>query len=102
MIGWSIFRLETVAQIGYFVPALFGFSTSTAAPLYISANIQACIIIGLLISFSPSLNVEKATLFYRNMAWRRECEMAMTLAVFILSISQLAITNFSPFLYFRF
>lgn len=102
MIGWSIFRLETVDQVGYYVPALFGFSTSTAAPLHISANIQACIIIGLLISFSPSLNVEKVTLFYKNMGWRREFEMAMALAVFILSVSQLAVTNFSPFLYFRF
>ena len=102
MIGWSIFRLETVAQVGYYVPALFGFSTSLAAPLYISANIQAGVIIGLLISFRPSLNVEKVTLFYRNMAWRREFEMAMALAVFILSVSQLAVSNFSPFLYFRF
>ena len=102
MIGWSIFRLETVAQAGSFVPALFGFSTSTAAPLYLSANIQACILIGLLMSFRPSLNVEKVTLFYRTMAWRREFEMAGVLGVFILSLAQLAVTNFNPFLYFRF
>ena len=102
MIGWSIFRLETVAQAGSFVPALFGFSTSTAAPLYLSANIQAGILIGLLMSFRPSLNVEKVTRFYRTMAWRREFEMTGTLTVFILSLAQLAVTNFNPFLYFRF
>ena len=103
MIGWGIFRAESLTQASYYLSALLGLSPSEGTFIYLNANIQVSVIIGLAICFRTAIpKFEQALALYKKTPWKEEYELAVTLVLLLASIAKLATTSFSPFLYFRF
>lgn len=103
MMGWVIFRAESLPQAFYYLSALFGLAPTGGSFLYLSNNITFSMMIGLAICFRSKLpQFDKAMHLYNNFSWKGECELAMVLVLLILSVAKISITTFNPFLYFRF
>ena len=103
MIGWGIFRTESLTQASYYLSALLGLSPSEGTFIYLNGNIQVSVIVGLAICFRSAIpRFEQALVLYNKTPWKEEYELAITLVLLVASIAKLATTSFSPFLYFRF
>ena len=103
MIGWGIFRAESLTQVSFYLPALLGLSPSEDTFIYLNGNAQVSIIVGLAICFRSAIpGFEHALTVYNRTTWKQEYELAFTLVLLVVSIAKLATTSFSPFLYFRF
>ena len=103
MIGWGIFRAESLAHASFYLPALLGLSPSEGTFIYLNGNVQVSIIVGLAICFRAAIpGFERALTAYNRATWKQECELAITLVLLVASIAKLAMTSFTPFLYFRF
>jgi alginate O-acetyltransferase complex protein AlgI len=103
MIGWAVFRAESVPQITSYLSALLGLAPSEGTFLYLTGNIKACVAIGIAICFYPAIPwFDKIRSVYRGMPWKGEWELAMALALFSASVAKLSISTFNPFMYFRF
>ena len=103
MIGWGIFRAESLTQASYYLAALLGLSPSEGTFIYLNSNIQVSVIVGLVICFRSAIpRFDQALALYNRTLWKQEYELAITLVLLVASIAKLATTSFSPFLYFRF
>ena len=103
MIGWGIFRAESLTQASYYLSALLGLSPSEGTFIYLNGNIKVSVIVGLAICFRSAIpRFEQVLALYNRTPWKQEYELAITLVLLIASIAKLATTSFTPFLYFRF
>ena len=103
MIGWGIFRAESLTQASYYLSALLGLSPSEGTFIHLNGNINVSVIIGLAICFRTVIpKFEQALALYKRTLWKQEYELAITLVLLVASIAKLAMTSFSSFLYFLF
>lgn len=103
MIGWAIFRAESTTQLMYYVPALLGFTSESTHSVYVSANVTVALLLGAGISFYKLIDWRMPTPTFLN-RWVHvpTWQFASCLILLVLSICQLTISSYSPFLYFRF
>jgi alginate O-acetyltransferase complex protein AlgI len=103
MIGWAIFRAESLPQASFYLSALFGLSPSGETFIYLNGNIKVSIFVGLAICFRSVIpGFEQALAIYNRAPWKQEYELTIALVLLLASIAKLAMTSFTPFLYFRF
>ncbi len=103
MIGWGVFRAESLTQASYYLSALFGLSSSEGTLIYLNGNIEVSIIVGLAICFRSVIpGFEQALALYNRTPWKQEYGLAIALVLLLASIAKIAMTSFTTFLYFRF
>ncbi|MBQ5958231.1 MAG: MBOAT family protein [Bacteroidales bacterium] len=104
LIGWVLFRVEGIAPIGDFYQAMFSFRSGD----FVRADSQYWFVLALALVFS-FLTLTKGGLRLQELVFadhytpRRSWIMfAITLVLLILSAGSLCVSNFNPFIYFRF
>ncbi len=104
VMGWVLFRVDTAADAGAFYQALFAFKGG----LTVAGDAQFWCIFALALVFS-FLTLTKAgqrlqdnifaDSYSKPLSWTM---FAITLVLFVLSAGSLCVSDFNPFIYFRF
>ena len=104
VLGWVLFRADTVGDALSFYRALFAFRTGTSVSL--SSQCLLFFILAIVFSFLPAL---KAGNRWMNLFFDKSPSNSRTIVLFIvsillffLSVGALSVTDFNPFIYFRF
>ena len=104
VLGWVLFRADTVGEAFSFYRALFAFRTGASATI----SSQCILFFGLAIAFSflPALKIGDRWMeacFDNNPSQKRTIVLfIVTILLFFLSVGALATNDFNPFIYFRF
>ncbi|MCU1385115.1 MAG: putative poly(beta-D-mannuronate) O-acetyltransferase [Acidobacteria bacterium] len=105
MIGWVFFRADTLAGAIVFLQSLAGLTDAVATPYtvawYLTPELWLALAAGAIGSapWVPAL----AARFERAPGWRVEALNTVALmALFVLSIMNIAASTYNPFIYFRF
>lgn len=100
IIGWVLFRADTLTSAGHYIMGMFCFNGKDAANFTYIMNRQLWffMIVGILFSV-PHPRIDK--FFNRSVATEIIREM-LTVVIFIVAICYMVGSGFSPFLYFRF
>ncbi len=103
MIGWVIFRSETLDQVGWYMGALFRDAATLASGVELDLEVGLHVALGLLLSFAPAFpGFDRVVAWYSGLRYRDELATAFSILIFALSVGRIAGATFSPFLYFRF
>ena len=104
VLGWVVFRAETVGDAWHFYKALFAFrqgATVAVAPLFL-----LFLLLAVLFSFSPAFRLGDKCMgeLYAETHSKGATIALFTVSMllFFLSVGNLAVTDFNPFIYFRF
>lgn len=105
MISWVIFAVEDSGSIIKYFSAMFGLNGQgfiTEVFLYNIRNYGVIIGIGVILStpIYKVLEAKVATLRYKNIIYG--CAAAGFIGLFIVTVSNLVMNTYNPFLYFRF
>ena len=104
VLGWVIFRADTVSGALDYYQALFAFRPGDSAT--VSNQGQLFFALAILFSFLPALKFgDKWMGLFFNDATSKVSSIilfATSLIVFFLSVGALAVSDFNPFIYFRF
>lgn len=106
IIGWVIFRAESIEQIGFFMKALFTGKTNN---LLFHQNdkfvwvMAFAFLFSFITLFKFGRKAEKY-FFYRELLSNKQhlLMFTLTLILFVLSYSSMVSSGFNPFIYFRF
>lgn len=112
MVGWALFRADTLPQAGAIIAAMFGFASRTASPIsvtsYLSPGLVLAMLAGVVGSAPFALLWTLASAGQPN-AVRAAPKMLASLfegawiaAILVLSLVQVAADTYNPFIYFRF
>ena len=102
MIGWAIFRSDSLPHLATFLSALFGMTHATNAA-EIPPELPATLVCGVLISLLPATRLYPALVrSYEKATWLRTLTAAALVLVYVLAISRAVTVPFQPFIYFRF
>ena len=103
-LGWVLFRADGVQQAGTFYQALFAFKSGAA--LTLDAHFWTVFVLAVVFSFITLLKGGQKLqdhVFAETYTVRRSWVMfAVTTLLFILSVGSLMVSDFNPFIYFRF
>lgn len=105
LIGWVMFRADTVGQGLGFLKTMFGLGESGYIPFGIHYYLTSYNIIILLIAVlasTPVVNFVLQREYSKLGRYGRICEYLYLIFVFILSISYIASSTYHPFIYFQF
>ncbi|MCZ6908356.1 MAG: hypothetical protein O7C59_10920 [Rickettsia endosymbiont of Ixodes persulcatus] len=104
MMGFVIFRSDTLTQAQYYIKTLMGITTTTSSHyIEITPNIITAIIVGTLLSFTPLLpGYFRLSTYYFNWKWRPLINNCIFSVFGFFSIFKTIAISFQPFLYFRF
>ena len=104
MLGWVVFRAETVGDALHFYQALFAFRqgiTAATAPQFL-----LFLLLAILFSFSPAFRLGDrcmGVLFAETHSKTATIVLfTISMLLFFISVGNLAVTDFNPFIYFRF
>lgn len=104
VLGWVLFRADTVGEAFSFYRALFAFRTGASAT--ISSQCILFFILAIAFSFLPALKIGDRWMeacFDNNSSQKRTIVLfIVTILLFFLSVGALATNDFNPFIYFRF
>lgn len=105
VIGWVMFRTDTVTEGAGFVATMFGLTSPETIPVSIGyyLNLKNSIIILTAIFFSTPAckQVFRSACFSQRLAGQIVCDILLV-GVLVVSISALAASTYNPFIYFRF
>lgn len=105
LVGWVIFRAETLGQAGDVLSVMFGFARDGHAPYavgyYFGNDIMCAFILGCVFSAPVGAILKLGQRFSRLRAWE-PLRVAALMAIFLLSSSAVASSTYNPFIYFRF
>ena len=102
MIGWAIFRSESLGHLGSFLTALFGFSPARTA-IVIPADVPLTMILGAAIALFPAtMFFEPLKSVYHRYGWLRLATALALVTLYVLAIARSVTAPFQPFIYFRF
>ncbi len=103
-LGWVLFRADNLSQAFGFYEALFAFSSGTM--LTLTPRFWFIFALALLFSFITLLKKGQwlqdkifADSYSSKLSWTM---FAVTAVLFVLSVGSLLVTDFNPFIYFRF
>ena len=104
VLGWVVFRAETVGDAWHFYQALFAFrqgATAAVAPQFL-----LFLLLAVFFSFSPAFRLgDKCMGALYSETHSKGVTIALftvSMLLFFLSVGNLAVTDFNPFIYFRF
>ena len=104
VLGWVVFRAETVGDAWHFYQALFAFRQGTTAA--VAPQFLLFLLLAVFFSFSP---VSRLGDQWMGALYAEKHSKGVTIALFtvsmllfFLSVGNLAVTDFNPFIYFRF
>lgn len=104
VLGWVVFRAETVGDAWHFYQALFAFrqgATAAVAPQFL-----LFLLLAVFFSFSPVFRLgDKCMGALYSETHSKGVTIALftvSMLLFFLSVGNLAVTDFNPFIYFRF
>ena len=104
VLGWVIFRADTVGGAIDYYQALFAFRPGTT--VFISRQGYLFFVLAILFSFLPVLKIgDKWMGLFFNDASTKGSSIILyitSIVLFFLSVGALAVTDFNPFIYFRF
>jgi alginate O-acetyltransferase complex protein AlgI len=102
MIGWAIFRSDSLPHLQQFMAALFGMSHPTAT-MEIPEDVPFTLILGAFISLLPATRLYNPLIrTYQTQRWLRALTIAALVVVYVLAIAHSVTAPFQPFIYFRF
>ena len=105
VIGWVMFRSDTVAEGLGFVGTMFGIYNAFNVPIsieyYLSMKNIVIIVIAILLSTPVIKTVSNIRLITNKMAYQLLSNVFL-IGLLLLSISALAASTYNPFIYFRF
>ena len=102
MIGWAIFRSDSLNHLLTFLSALLGMTHATNA-IEIPVDVPFTLVFGAIISLLPATRLYPALVrTYENRAWLRMLTIGAIVVVYVLAISRAVTAPFQPFIYFRF
>lgn len=102
MIGWMIFRCDSLAQAGAFYSALFN-PSKTGVYLYITDNVWFALFFSIIVSLAPvKAWYRKALIYWEPLKFFSFIYQWVISALSLLTMSRILVSTFNPFLYFRF
>jgi alginate O-acetyltransferase complex protein AlgI len=105
LIGWVIFRSETLGFAFGYIEKMFSF-TGTESFVYFNYKFWFFLIIGGIFAFftiiKPGLKLEQWTFFKTHNRFEIIPVMMITLILLFICAGTIAIGGFNPFIYFRF
>jgi alginate O-acetyltransferase complex protein AlgI len=113
MVGWVLFRAETLHQAAAFLAAMFGqrHGAEIFASIYLRSHVVLALIVGCLgaVPLVPYLcaQLEQWRMTRRTGSWSleivfRTASLATTALLLLFSLGSIAAGTYSPFIYFRF
>lgn len=105
MVGWVIFRADSIQHVAYFLKAMFSFSFT---PLFVEGNLKFWFTLAAALFFAfygGFTRIEKwqSALLAKKQGNITILSMAVfSLVFFIICLSGIASSGFNPFIYFRF
>ncbi len=102
--GWVLFRVDTAADAGGFYQALFSFKGGMTQPgdLLFWFTFALAVVFSFLTLFKGGQKLQDAIFadhYSKGLSWTM---FALCLVLFILSAGSLCVSDFNPFIYFRF
>lgn len=100
MVGWTIFRADSIGQLGIFLRAMSGFGTATGfqyykLSYYVTPLIATVAVVGLILSAVPFTKLKA----YLDKSWIKGVACILLLAVCMVFMSD---ASFNSFIYFKF
>jgi alginate O-acetyltransferase complex protein AlgI len=105
VVGWVLFRAETLSQAGVFLRAMVGLGTSTSTydiAAFVTPDKGVFFVVGALLSLWPSGFRTRAEVWVSGFDIMRPVRQVGALLLFVYSASLMAANGFNPFIYFRF
>ncbi len=105
MMGWVIFRLESIDSIGIYLNHLFSFQNNLEFETIPAFNL--ILVLALIFSFIAAFNFGKklSQFFFESNIYKSYQHILLTIAsviLYALCISSITASGFNPFIYFRF
>ena len=104
MIGWVFFRVEKLSDAFIYLKKMFSFQNSS--PTLFDSEFYLFLSIGLFFSFFTSVNSGQKiqnNIFINPYTEKRHLFMGLvSIGLFIICISYISVSDFNPFIYFRF
>ena len=102
--GWVLFRVDTAADAGGFYQALFSFKGGMTQPgdILFWFTFALAVVFSFLTIFKGGQKLQDAIFadhYSKGLSWTM---FALCLVLFILSAGSLCVSDFNPFIYFRF
>lgn len=105
MVGWVIFRLESLAKIKVFLKSLFSFHSSSefnTIPAF-GLIVLLAVIFSFIVSFKGGRKLEEYFFYKKKYPLKDHIILtSFSILLFILAISSITSSGFNPFIYFRF
>ena len=102
MIGWAIFRSDSLTHLATFLSALSGMTHATDTS-EIPAEVPFALAAGVVISLLPATPIYPALISaYDKRASLRVLTVAILVVIYVLAIARAVTVPFQPFIYFRF
>lgn len=106
IVGWVLFRVETLEQANYFIAKMFAFDFSSVEH-YLDKEFYTILFIAIFFSFfnlsKAGLKIEEKVFYAKT--YSNQLHLAFTglfIIMFVLSVSSITSSGFNPFIYFRF
>ena len=105
MIGWVLFRLETMDEIQIYLTKLFSFNSSftfDTIPAF-GLIVSFALLFSFIAVFKGGKQLEKFIFFTDKYSLKSHFSFTiLAIVLFVLSLSSITSSNFNPFIYFRF
>jgi alginate O-acetyltransferase complex protein AlgI len=102
MIGWLLFRVTSLEQFSSFLAVMFN-ADHSGVIIYITTNVWAAIVVGIVISLIPAFNFFHVALAsWRSLKLSLIVENYLLSGIALIAIGKAITVTFNPFLYFRF
>ena len=105
VLGWVLFRTESIGDALSFYSALFSFDSAIPLGIY-DLKLVSILILAFLFSFLPTLGFGNMLMnyFYGGVEGQNRAAIMFSLSVllFLFSVASLTSSDFNPFIYFRF
>ncbi len=107
MVGWVLFRSETISQVFWFTKKMFIFDNQSDVSLYFGGKFINILVLAFFFSFITlskwGLKIQDFVFFKSEYRFRTYCLFSVIIFLLLtLSTSSITSSGFNPFIYFRF
>jgi alginate O-acetyltransferase complex protein AlgI len=102
-VGWVLFRAVDIGHAAYYLAALFNPARQDGTFLYISPDVVAYIVVGLVMCFLPGTQwYARVVATWTSRAYAEVANLGLATVMLALAAAKMSNSTFNPFLYFRF
>ncbi|CAN5126608.1 MBOAT family O-acyltransferase [soil metagenome] len=102
MIGWAIFRSESLAHLGPFLTALSGLSSAKAA-IPAPAEVPLTLLVAAVVALFPATPLfQPLKDAYNRHGWLQLTTALLLVVLYVFGVARSVTAPFQPFIYFRF